>query len=105
MGEVEREQPLLDLAHRAVQTGEDPALLECARALVGDGVAGVLQEEAGVLGGVWGGVIENRSLDLDSVEGIVIALSKTVEENLGAMIPMASLKQPWGVANAELGRA
>jgi len=51
-----------------------------------------LQEEAGVLGGVWGGVIENRSLDLDSVEGIVIALSKTVEENLGAMIPMASLK-------------
>src|SRR5437867_3539326 len=51
-----------------------------------------LAEEVDVLGSVWAGVVESRSLDLDAVEGIVVALSKTVEENLGAMIPMASLK-------------
>ena len=51
-----------------------------------------LMEEVGTLGEVWTGIEEDRSLNLDMVEGIVIALSKTVEENLGAMIPMASLK-------------
>ena len=51
-----------------------------------------LMEEVGTLGEVWTGIEEDRSLNLDAVEGIVIALSKTVEENLGAMIPMASLK-------------
>lgn len=52
----------------------------------------VLSEEVEALDDVWSGVVEHRSLDLDSVEGIIMALSKTVEENLGAMIPMASLK-------------
>ena len=51
-----------------------------------------LSEEVEVLGDVWSGVVDNRSLDLPSVEGIVVALSKTIEENLGAMIPMATLK-------------
>jgi putative nucleotidyltransferase with HDIG domain len=51
-----------------------------------------LSAEAGRLGTLWTDVADNRSLDLDAVEGIVVALSKTVEENLGAMIPMATLK-------------
>lgn len=51
-----------------------------------------LTEEVEVLGDVWSGVLEHRSLDMPAVEGIVIALSRTIEENLGAMIPMASLK-------------
>jgi putative nucleotidyltransferase with HDIG domain len=51
-----------------------------------------LAQEVETLDEVWTGVAEDRSLNLDAVEGIVIALSKTVEENLGAMIPMASLK-------------
>ena len=54
-----------------------------------------LSEEVEVLGDVWSGVVDNRNLDLQSVEGIVVAdvaLSKTIEENLGAMIPMATLK-------------
>jgi HD-GYP domain-containing protein (c-di-GMP phosphodiesterase class II) len=51
-----------------------------------------LHEEVEVLGDVWTGVVEKRALDVASVEQIVVALSKTVEENIGAMIPMASLK-------------
>jgi HD-GYP domain-containing protein (c-di-GMP phosphodiesterase class II) len=51
-----------------------------------------LHEEVQVLGEVWSGVVERKSLDVDSVEEIVVALSRTVEENIGAMIPMASLK-------------
>lgn len=51
-----------------------------------------LAEEVEALDDVWTSVVDDHSLDLDAVEGIVIALSKTVEENLGAMIPMASLK-------------
>jgi len=51
-----------------------------------------LHEEVEVLGDVWSGVVEDRTLDVASVEGIVLALSKPVEENIGAIIPMASLK-------------
>ncbi|MGI0149146.1 MAG: HD-GYP domain-containing protein, partial [Thermoplasmata archaeon] len=51
-----------------------------------------LAEEIRALSNIWSSVVGNRSLDLSSVEGIVIALSKTIEENIGAMIPMASLK-------------
>jgi HD-GYP domain-containing protein (c-di-GMP phosphodiesterase class II) len=51
-----------------------------------------LRAEVGTLGNVWSGVLDSRRLDFEAVQGIVIALSKAVEENLGAMIPMAALK-------------
>jgi HD-GYP domain-containing protein (c-di-GMP phosphodiesterase class II) len=44
------------------------------------------------LSGVWSGIVGAGSFDLDTTEGIVLALSKTVQDNLGAMIPMAALK-------------
>ena len=50
------------------------------------------REETQILGEVWSGVLESRRIDMTSVEEVVIALSKTIEENIGAMIPMASLK-------------
>jgi len=53
---------------------------------------GFLAEEVDTLQDVWADIIECSDLNLDAVEGIVLALAKTVEENLGAMIPMAALK-------------
>ncbi len=53
---------------------------------------GFLAEEVDTLQDVWADIIERGDLNLDAVEGIVLALAKTVEENLGAMIPMAALK-------------
>jgi HD-GYP domain-containing protein (c-di-GMP phosphodiesterase class II) len=53
---------------------------------------GFLAEEVDTLREVWTDIVEARDLDLDAVEGIVFALAKTVDENLGAMIPMAALK-------------
>jgi HD-GYP domain-containing protein (c-di-GMP phosphodiesterase class II) len=65
-------------------------------ALDGEGEAvlerGFLAEEIDTLQDVWTDIVERRDLNLDAVEGIVVALAKTVEENLGAMIPMAALK-------------
>jgi putative nucleotidyltransferase with HDIG domain len=65
-------------------------------ALQGEGEAGLdrgfLAEEVDTLQDVWADVVEHGDLNLDAVEGIVMALAKTVEENLGAMIPMAALK-------------
>jgi putative nucleotidyltransferase with HDIG domain len=51
-----------------------------------------LASEVGALKDVWAGVTKEQRLDLNALEGIVLALSKTVEENLGALIPMAALK-------------
>jgi HD-GYP domain-containing protein (c-di-GMP phosphodiesterase class II) len=53
---------------------------------------GFLAEEVDTLEDVWADILERGDLNLDAVEGIVLALAKTVEENLGAMIPMAALK-------------
>lgn len=53
---------------------------------------GFLAEEIDTLQDVWADIIERFDLNLDALEGIVIALARTVEENLGAMIPMAALK-------------
>jgi HD domain len=65
-------------------------------ALQGQGEAGLdrgfLAEEVDTLQDVWAEMIEHGDLNLDAIEGIVVALAKTVEENLGAMIPMAALK-------------
>ncbi|MFI5182784.1 MAG: HD-GYP domain-containing protein [Vicinamibacteria bacterium] len=55
-------------------------------------VSAVLAGQVPVLQGVWTGIVSGGRFDLDATEGIVLALSKTVEENLGAMIPMAALK-------------
>jgi HD-GYP domain-containing protein (c-di-GMP phosphodiesterase class II) len=51
-----------------------------------------LAGQVAALPGVWAGIVDDRSFDVDATEGIVLALSKTVEDNLGAMIPMAALK-------------
>ena len=51
-----------------------------------------LAGQVAALPGVWAGIVEDHSFDVDATQGIVLALSKTVEENLGAMIPMAALK-------------
>ena len=51
-----------------------------------------LQQESQVLGDVWTGLHESRQVDMSAVEGVVVALARTIEENLGAMIPMAALK-------------
>lgn len=53
---------------------------------------GFLAEEIDTLQDVWTDILERHDLNLDAIEGIVVALSETVEENLGAMIPMAALK-------------
>jgi HD-GYP domain-containing protein (c-di-GMP phosphodiesterase class II) len=53
---------------------------------------GVFAIEVASLQDVWSTVLEGRPLDLDTLEGIVLALSKTVEENLGALLPVAALK-------------
>jgi putative nucleotidyltransferase with HDIG domain len=53
---------------------------------------GFLAEEIDTLEDVWADIVERGDLNLDAIEGIVMALAKTVEENLGAMIPMAALK-------------
>ena len=53
---------------------------------------GFLGEEIDTLRDVWTDILERHDLNLDAIEGIVVALAKTVEENLGAMIPMAALK-------------
>jgi HD-GYP domain-containing protein (c-di-GMP phosphodiesterase class II) len=45
-----------------------------------------------ILSGIWSGIVDGGSFDLDATEGIVLALSRTVEDNLGAMIPMAAIK-------------
>jgi HD-GYP domain-containing protein (c-di-GMP phosphodiesterase class II) len=44
------------------------------------------------LSGIWSGILGGGSFDLDATEEIVLALSRTVGDNLGAMIPMAALK-------------
>jgi HD-GYP domain-containing protein (c-di-GMP phosphodiesterase class II) len=54
--------------------------------------AAVLAEQARALRGVWGGVLESHRLDVEAVAGIVLTLSKTIEENIGALLPMAELK-------------
>jgi HD-GYP domain-containing protein (c-di-GMP phosphodiesterase class II) len=54
--------------------------------------AGGLSAEVQALKGVWTGIVQERALDVEGLEGIVLALSKTVEENLGALVPMAALK-------------
>jgi HD-GYP domain-containing protein (c-di-GMP phosphodiesterase class II) len=41
---------------------------------------------------VWRGVLEQRRLDLDATEFMVLALSRTLEENAAAMLPLAELK-------------
>ncbi|HEY6554101.1 MAG TPA: HD domain-containing phosphohydrolase [Vicinamibacteria bacterium] len=65
-------------------------------ALQGEGSEGLdrgfLAEEVDTLQDVWTDIVERGDLNLDAIEGIVMALAKTVEENLGAMIPMAALK-------------
>jgi putative nucleotidyltransferase with HDIG domain len=65
-------------------------------ALQGDGDAGqdrgFLAEEVDTLQDVWADIVEHEDLNLDAIEGIVMALAQTVDENLGAMIPMAALK-------------
>jgi HD-GYP domain-containing protein (c-di-GMP phosphodiesterase class II) len=53
---------------------------------------GFLAEEVDTLQDVWTDILERHDLNLDAVEGIVLALAATVEENLGALIPMAALK-------------
>ena len=53
---------------------------------------GFLAEEVDTLQDVWADIVEHGDLNLDAIEGIVMALTQTVEENLGAMIPMAALK-------------
>jgi len=69
----------MDTADRPPAPGEAP-------------VSDLLTGQVPVLQGVWSGIVGGGSFDLDATEGIVLALSKTVEENLGAMIPMAALK-------------
>ena len=69
----------MDTAERPITPGHAP-------------VSDVLTGQVPVLQGVWTGIVGERSFDLDATEGIVLALSKTVEENLGAMMPMAALK-------------
>ena len=53
---------------------------------------GFLADEIDTLQDVWADIVLRRDLNLDALEGVVLALAKTVEENLGAMIPMAALK-------------
>ncbi len=53
---------------------------------------GFLAEEVDTLQDVWTDIVERGDFNLDAIEGIVMALAKTVDENLGAMIPMAALK-------------
>jgi putative nucleotidyltransferase with HDIG domain len=53
---------------------------------------GFLAEEVDTLQDVWTDIVERGDLNLDAIQGIVIALARTVDENLGAMIPMAALK-------------
>jgi HD-GYP domain-containing protein (c-di-GMP phosphodiesterase class II) len=66
--------------------------LESAEEAESTATTTALAEQVAALPGVWGGIMEKHSFDVDATEGIVLALSKTVEENLGAMIPMAALK-------------
>ncbi len=55
-------------------------------------VAGHLALEATALRGVWSRLLDEHKLDAQTLEDVVLALSKTVEENLGALLPMAALK-------------
>jgi HD-GYP domain-containing protein (c-di-GMP phosphodiesterase class II) len=48
--------------------------------------------ETVVLQEVWTTLRQDRRLDLGALEGIVLTLSKTVDEHLGALLPMAALK-------------
>jgi HD-GYP domain-containing protein (c-di-GMP phosphodiesterase class II) len=90
------------LATAGKRTGEDgKALVRPSRsirlsALQGEGSErldrGFLAEEVDTLQDLWTDIVERGDLNLDAIEGIVMALAKTVEENLGAMIPMAALK-------------
>jgi putative nucleotidyltransferase with HDIG domain len=48
--------------------------------------------EVSALRGLWAGILGDRKLELDTLEGIVLVLSKTVEENLGAILPTAALR-------------
>jgi HD-GYP domain-containing protein (c-di-GMP phosphodiesterase class II) len=41
---------------------------------------------------VWDGVLEQRRLDLDATDFMVLALGRTLEENAAAMLPLADLK-------------
>jgi len=51
-----------------------------------------LSEEVGTLQGVWSGIVSGRGVDHDSLDSVVLTLSRTVEDNLGAMLPLAALK-------------
>ena len=53
---------------------------------------GHFAHETVVLQDVWTQLREDRRLDLGALEGVVLTLSKTVDENLGALLPMAALK-------------
>jgi putative nucleotidyltransferase with HDIG domain len=54
--------------------------------------SGFLEAQVRDLKGVWSKLLDERAFDLDRTEAIVLALSKTVEDNLGAVVPLAALK-------------
>jgi HD-GYP domain-containing protein (c-di-GMP phosphodiesterase class II) len=80
-GAADRVRPSRNIRLSALEGGDE----------TGQG-RGFLAEEVDTLQDVWADIVERRDLDLDALEGVVMALAKTVEENLGAMIPMAALK-------------
>lgn len=54
------------------------------------GPAPLLGEQS--IEGVWEGVFEQRRLDLDAMDLMVLALGRTLEENAAAVLPLAQLK-------------
>jgi HD-GYP domain-containing protein (c-di-GMP phosphodiesterase class II) len=45
------------------------------------------------LSGAWGGIVEQRTCDLEAIEYVALALARTIDKHAGGLIPLAALRR------------